>query len=199
MKTPAASAPDAALVSAASNPLRLPLRGWALALARRFFMRLSDDKRDRSSVTLIIDFPEKIIPAQEEAGASLEERMALVTLLKWAAAPELRQLDLGVILVGESAAELSADLLQNPNVAQVKIELPDIEDRLRFLQSGWSEKMAGGKSLSEWSDFSAAELAPRTAGLNLLRTQHLLAEAVRNGARVTVDHVAASKKRLIEE
>jgi len=59
--------------------------------------------------------------------------------------------------------------------------------------------MAGGKSLSEWSDFSASELAPRTAGLNLLRTQHLLAEAVRNGARVTADHVASSKKRLIEE
>ncbi len=168
-------------------------------LLRRFFMRLADDKRGRPSLSLIIDFPEKIIPAQEEAGASLEERMALVTLLKWAAAPEMRQLDLGVILVAESAAELSADLLQNPNVAQVKIELPDSEDRLRFLQSGWSEKMAGGKSLSEWSDFSAAELAPRTAGLNLLRTQHLLAEAVRNDARVTVDHVAASKKRLIEE
>jgi len=168
-------------------------------LLRRFFMRLADDKRGRPSVSLIIDFPEKIIPAQEEAGASLEERMALVTLLKWAASPEMRQLDLGVILVAESAAELSVDLLQNPNVAQVKIELPDSEDRLRFLQSGWPEKMAGGKSYSEWSDFSAAELAPRTAGLNLLRTQHLLAEAVRNGARVTVDHVAASKKRLIEE
>src|SRR5213593_485914 len=168
-------------------------------LLRRFFMRLADDKRGRPSVTLIIDFPEKIIPAQEEAGASLEERMALVTLLKWAASAEMRQLDLGVILVAESAAELSADLLQNPNVAQVKIELPDSEDRLRFLQSGWSEKMAGGKSLSEWSDFTAAELAPRTAGLNLLRAQHLLAEAVRNGARVTADHLAAGKKRLIEE
>src|SRR6185503_17305248 len=168
-------------------------------LLRRFFMRLADDKRGRPSVSLIIDFPEKIIPAQEEAGASLDERMALVTLLKWAAAPEMRQLDLGVVLVAESATELSADLLQNPNVAQVKIELPDLEDRSRFLQSGWPEKMAGGKSLGEWSDFSAAELAPRTAGLNLLRTQHLLAEAVRNGARVTVDHVAAGKKRLIEE
>ncbi len=168
-------------------------------LLRRFFMRLADDTRSRPSVSLIIDFPEKIIPAQEEAGASLEERMALVTLLKWAAAPEMRQLDLGVILVAESAAELSADLLQNPNVAQVKIDLPDSEDRLRFLQSGWSEKMAGGKPLSEWSDFSASELAPRTAGLNLLRSQHLLAEAARNGARVTADHVAASKKRLIEE
>src|SRR6266508_959237 len=168
-------------------------------LLRRFFMRLADDKRGRPSVTLIIDFPEKIIPAQEEAGASLDERMALVTLLKWAAAPEMRQLDLGVILVAESAAELSADLLQNPNVAQVKIDLPDTEDRLRFLQSGWAEKMAAGKSLSDWSDFTAADLAARTAGLNLLRTQHLLAEAVRNGARITNDHVAASKKRLIEE
>src|SRR5437867_11819177 len=168
-------------------------------LLRRFFLRLADDRHGPSSVTLIIDFPEKIIPAQEEAGANPEKRMALVTLLKWAAAPEMRQLDLGVILVAESSAELSADLLQNPHVAQVKIELPDAEDRLRFLQSGWAEKMAGGKPLSDWSDFTAAELAPRTAGLNLLRTQHLLAEAVRNGARVTADHVAASKKRLIEE
>ena len=168
-------------------------------LLRRFFMRLADDPSERSSLTLIIDFPEKIIPAQEEAGASLDERMALVTLLKWAAAPEMRQLDLGVILVAESAAELSADLMQNPHVAQVKIELPDAEDRLRLLQSGWPQKMAGGQPLSEWSDFTAAELAPRTAGLNLLRTQHLLAEAVRNGARVTVEHVAAGKKRLIEE
>jgi AAA+ superfamily predicted ATPase len=168
-------------------------------LLRRFFMRLADDPRKRTSVTLIIDFPEKIIPAQEEAGASLEERMALVTLLKWAAAPEMRQLDLGVILVAESAAELSADLLQNPHVAQVKIELPDAEDRLGFLNSSWAEKMAGGKPLSDWSDFNAAELVPRTAGLNLLRTQHVLAEAVRNGARLTGDHVVASKKRLIEE
>src|ERR1044071_9981799 len=131
-------------------------------LLRRFFMRLADDKRKRTSVTLIIDFPEKIIPAQEEAGASLEERMALVTLLKWAATPEMRQLDLGVILVAESAAELSVDLLQNPHVAQVKIELPDAEDRLGFLNSSWAEKMAGGKPLSDWRDFNAAELVPRT-------------------------------------
>jgi AAA+ superfamily predicted ATPase len=168
-------------------------------LLRRFFLRLADDPKHRSSLTLILDFPEKIIPAQEEAGASLDERMALVTLLKWAAAPEMRELDLGVLLVAESAAELSADLMQNPHVAQVKIELPDAEDRMRLLQSDWPAKMAGGQPLTEWSDFTAAELAPRTAGLNLLRTQHLLAEAVRNGARVTAEHVAAGKKRLIEE
>ena len=168
-------------------------------LLRRFFLRTSDDKKERKGVTLIIDFPEKIIPASEEAGASWDERMALVTLLKWAASPELRQLDIGIVLVTESSAELHADLLQNPHVAQVRIDLPDAEERLRFLQSGWAEEMADGKSVSDWSSLSVNDLAVRTAGLNLLRVQHLLAEAVRNGIRVSPENVAASKKRLIEE
>jgi len=168
-------------------------------LLRRFFLRVAEEKEKWRGITLIVDFPEKLIPASEEGSASLDERMNLVTFLKWAAAPELARLDVGVILVTESAAELHADLLQNPHVAQVRIELPDAEERLRFLQSGWAEQMADGKPCSDWSDFSSQELAARTAGLNLLRTRHFLAEAIRNGIRVTQDHVTASKKRLIEE
>jgi AAA+ superfamily predicted ATPase len=168
-------------------------------LLRRFFLRAAEDKNDRQGVTLIIDFPEKVVPASEEAGASLDERMALVTLLKWAASPEMRQLDVGIVLVTESAAELHSDLLQNPHVAQVRVDLPDTEERLRFLQSGWAERVADGKPVGDWSDLSANDLAVRTAGLNLLRVQHLLAEAIRNGTRVTAENVAASKKRLIEE
>jgi len=168
-------------------------------LLRRFFLKVAEDRKQWQGITLIIDFPEKLIPASDQAGSSLDERMNLVTLLKWACSSDLRQLDVGILLVTESAAELHADLLQNPHVAQVRIDLPDAEDRTRFLQSGWAEAMADGKALAEWSDFSAAELEPRTAGLNLLRIQHLLAEAVRNNVRVTAEHVAASKKRLIEE
>jgi len=168
-------------------------------LLRRFFLKVAEDRKQWQGITLIIDFPEKLIPASDQAGSSLDERMNLVTLLKWACSSDLRQLDVGILLVTESAAELHADLLQNPHVAQVRIDLPDAEDRTRFLQSGWAEAMADGKALAEWSDFSATELEPRTAGLNLLRIQHLLAEAVRNNVRVTAEHVAASKKRLIEE
>src|SRR6185369_911644 len=122
-----------------------------------------------------------------------------VTFLKWAAAPEMARLDIGVVLVTESAGELSARLLQNPYVAQVRIDLPDAEERLRFLQCGWAESMAGEKPFSDWSDLGPEELAARTAGLNLLRIRHFLAEAIRNGNRLTGEHVSASKKRLIEE
>jgi hypothetical protein len=165
-------------------------------LLRRYFVRITDEEETARGVTLIIDFPEKIIPAAEESGASSDERTALVTLLKWAASPEMRHEDVGVILITESAAELNVDLLQNPHVAQVRIDLPDAEERLRFIESGAA---SAGAALTEWSDLSAADLAARTAGLNLLRIQHLLAEAIRNRARVTPEHLSASKKRLIEE
>src|SRR5689334_5489481 len=166
---------------------------------RRFFLRVAEEKEKWKGVTLIIDFPEKLIPAAEEANASIEERLNLVTFLKWAAAPEMAKLDIGVILVTESATELEARLLQKPYVAQGGIDLPGAEERLRFLQSGWGESMASGQPITEWSDFNATELAARTSGLNLLRIRHFLAEAIRNGTRVTQDHVTSSKKRLIEE
>src|SRR5215470_13807558 len=134
-------------------------------LLRRFFLRVAEEKEKWRGITLIIDFLEKLIPACEEASASMDERMILVTLLKWAAAPEMARLDIGVVLVTESAQELSARLLQNPYVAQIRIDLPDAEERLRFLQSGWAEQMADAKPFDAWCDFSAEELAARTSGL----------------------------------
>jgi AAA+ superfamily predicted ATPase len=177
-----------------------PKNFQALApLLTRFFLKVAEDERHWQGVTLVIDFPEMLIPATDGAGASVEERVNLVTFLKWASAPELARIDVGVLLITESATGLSADLLRNPHVAQVRIDLPDGDERLRFLQSGWAETLAGGKAVSEWSDFTAEDLAARTAGLNLLRIQHFLAETIRNDARVTQQVLTDSKKRLIEE
>src|SRR5207247_3071077 len=80
-------------------------------LLRRFFLKFYEEKKDWKGITLIIDFPEKLIPASEQSSASLDERMNLVLLLKWACSSEMRQLDVGILLVTESAAELHADLL----------------------------------------------------------------------------------------
>src|SRR4051812_46358475 len=167
-------------------------------LLTRFFLKVAEDDRKWKGVTLVIDFPEMLIPASE-TGVSFDERMNIVTFLKWASAPELARIDVGVLLITESASGLSADLLRNPHVAQVRIDLPDADERLRFLQSGWAEKLAGDKAISNWSDLTAEDLAARTAGLNLLRVQHFLAEAIRNGVRVTQQILTDSKKRLIEE
>ncbi len=166
---------------------------------RRFFLYAGSDVMERQTVTLVIDFPEKIVPATEEAGASTDERRSLVTLLKWASSTEMRRMDICVVLVTESSADLHSDILQNPHVAQIFAGLPDVEDRARFLESPSITRATEGKSLAETSDVPVQDLAARTAGLNLLRAQHLIAEAVRNGLRITPEIIAAGKKRLIEE
>jgi AAA+ superfamily predicted ATPase len=168
-------------------------------LLTRFFLKVAEDTRTWKGVTLVIEYPEMLIPASEQSASSLEERVNLVTFLKWASAPELAHIDVGVLLITESASQLQADLLRNPHVAQVRIDLPDADERLRFLQSGWVESLAGGRASREWSDYGAEELASRMAGLNLLRIQHLLSESIRNDIRVTNEVLTAGKKKLIEE
>ena len=108
----------------------------------------------------------------------VEERVNLVTFMKWASAPELARLDIGVILVAESANELHADLLRNPHVAQVRIELPDAEERQRFLESGWAEKLAEGKPFAEvLAEAQAAGLAEADPSFDVdgIDTAHKLA------------------------
>ncbi|MDB6170701.1 MAG: hypothetical protein JWL59_12 [Chthoniobacteraceae bacterium] len=161
-------------------------------LLRRFFLHAAE--QNKKSITLVIDFPEKIVPASADAHSSIDERMALVTLLKWAT--EMRRLDIGLLLVTEASAKLAGDLLQNPHVAQVAIELPEAGERLRFLQA---YAAARNQPVEAWSDFSLEELAGQLSGLNLSRIEHLLAEAVGNGGRITAQHVGLGKKRLIEE
>ena len=166
-------------------------------ILRRFFSHAAEQQRQ--GVTLIVDFAEKIVPRSEGSYSSSDERVAVVTLQKWAASPEMRRLDVGILLVAESASELHAGLLQNPHVAQIRLDLPDAPARLMFLNSGNVRLLAGGQPVEAWSELSLEDLAQRLSGLNLLRMHHLLAEAIRNGGRVTVDWVSTSKKRLIEE
>lgn len=177
---------------------------------RRFFQREPDEDFGFGA-TLFIDFPEKIIPSSEDFSASYDERTNLVTLLKWATSPELRHHDVGIVLVTESPSKLQADLLQNPHVAQIKIELPDYAERLRYLQSVTFQTLMGKPKPAAITpadqpqpaevpvSLTPDDLALRTAGLNVLRVQNVIAEAVRNDQPVNQEHVSRCKKALIEE
>lgn len=160
-------------------------------ILRRFFLKVADDHN--GGITFVINFPEKIIPASDDVGSSPEERAALVSLLKWATAPELRRSDIGIIIIAEAATELHSDILQNHHVAQIPVELPEYTERLRFISDEYGDKT------DEWSDLTAEELAQATSGLTLVRVQNLVFECVKTGERCTMEYVSSTKKRLIEE
>jgi hypothetical protein len=181
-----------------------PPRAFPLLLPvlRRFFLRMAEETGDARGVTLVINYPEKLVPEAADVQASYDERVALVTLLSWAASPGLHRGDVGVVLVTETISELHPDLLQNPHVARVRIDLPTLEERAAFLGSGWLDRHADaatGGVLASGSDLAVDDLARRTSGLPLLRVEQLLATALRNGQRVTAAYVSQGKRRLIEE
>ncbi len=167
---------------------------------RRFFLHAAEEKNaaDRG-VTLVISFPEKLVPAAEESSASVDERRALVTLLKWAASAELQLGDIGIMLVTETAAELHADLVQHPHVANLRLPLPDLAARRAFLDSGWLDRQARGPKLADTGNLSAEDLARRTSGLSLLRVEQLIVTALRAGEKLTVELISTGKRRLIED
>ncbi|HEY1110879.1 MAG TPA: AAA family ATPase [Opitutaceae bacterium] len=169
-------------------------------LLRRFFLHIADEKKaaDRG-VTLVLSFPEKLVPAAEESGASVDERMALVTLLKWAASAELQLGDVGVMLVTETAAELHPDLLQHPHVANIRIPLPDLAERRQFIESGWLDRQARGPKLADTGNLGGEDLSRRTSGLSLLRVEQLVVTALRAGEKLTVERISTGKRKLIEE
>jgi AAA+ superfamily predicted ATPase len=165
-------------------------------ILKSYFLKKGEEKK---GVTMLVDFAEKIIPASDSSGMSNDERKAVVSLLKWGIAPEIRNSDIGIFLITEAITELHADIVRNPHFAQIEIGLPDRDDRSYFLQSGWVEKQTGGKELGSFSEIAYEDLADRTSGLNIVRMQHFLGEAIHNNKRVTPIYIADAKKKLIEE
>jgi hypothetical protein len=111
--------------------------------------------------------------------------MNLVTFLKWALHQKWRVWTLEVILVTESASELNGRCCRIPTWPKSASTCQMRRNGSDFSSLVGAEEMAGGKNFSDWSDFDAQQLAGRSAGLNLLRIRHFLAEAIRNSTRVT--------------
>lgn len=182
-------------------------------ILRRFFLKVADDKK---GVTFIIDYAEKIVPESAAGGSSMEERQSVVSLLKWGTSPDMRFSDIGIFLMTEGISELQADLVRNPHIAQINIDLPNKDERQYFLDnSEWVFNLVRDALkitlpvddtannvnvlMKNLGDFDIPTLAARTSGLNIVRIQHLLAEALHNDKRLTWQYVAECKKKLIEE
>lgn len=149
-----------------------------------------------SGTTLVVDFASKIIPAPS-SGMSEAERRAEVALLKFAASSAGD--DVGVFLLTESLPDLSEAVARSPYVAQVRLEMPGEDEREQLLGSDHARKFMGGRELEEWTGMSTADVAKRTAGLDLRRIQNLLAEAWQAGEKPGPEYIANGKKKLIEE
>jgi AAA+ superfamily predicted ATPase len=151
---------------------------------------------DRVSLALLLNQASYVFPAGEPGRLSPQASSQLVTLLNWAASPQIKQLNMAFVLMDEKLTDLSGRLTGSPHVASIEVPLPDDGERAAFIQA--STAPPSGRELQSFSDFSAPELAKLTAGISLADLNVLVQSAEENGRRLDVAVFRSLKKRLIE-
>jgi SpoVK/Ycf46/Vps4 family AAA+-type ATPase len=165
-----------------------PVRVMAL-LEQYFRLRLEQKK----SVALIIDYAETIVPMSDAASIGNEDRTSLVYLSRWAHDPMFLASDFTTVLVTENLSDLNKTLVQDPYTTEIKINIPDEQDRLDFIHFETKN--------DAWKDISAVKaeiVAQQTAGLNFVNIRSVLSNARENKEQITFEGLSKNKKELIE-
>ncbi len=163
-----------------------------LALLDRFVLKnvMAEDK-DRLSVAIIIDHASYVVPAGDRQ--SLNTSTHLVTLLNWASSPYVKRHNLAFMLIDARLSDVSERLTANPHIATIDVALPGEADRLAFLKT-----LLGARDVTQFSDFTAAQIAKLTAGISLTDLDTLLKSSIEAKRRLDANRFRDLKKRLIE-
>jgi SpoVK/Ycf46/Vps4 family AAA+-type ATPase len=168
----------------------------ALAIIDRFVRNnIMAAEADRVGFALLLNQASYVFPAGEPGRLSPQASSQLVTLLNWAASPQVKQLNLAFVLIDEKLNDLSARLGESPHVAAIEVPLPDDRERETFIRATGA---APGRDLASFSDFDAPQLAKLTAGVSLADLNVLIQSAEGNGRRLDTLVFRGLKKRLIE-
>jgi SpoVK/Ycf46/Vps4 family AAA+-type ATPase len=151
---------------------------------------------DRVGFALLLNQASYVFPAGEPGRLSPQASSQLVTLLNWAASPQVKQLNLAFVLIDEKLNDLSARLGESPHVAAIEVPLPDDRERETFIRATGTGEPGG--DLVSFSDFDAPQLAKLTAGMSLADLNVLIQSAEENGRRLDAIVFRGLKKRLIE-
>lgn len=145
---------------------------------------------------IIIEGTEAIIPDSSLSQLGDNERMRVQICLDWFKDPDFIESGDAVILVTESKSMINQVISRLPHLIEIEVPSPDEKQRGHFID--WfncnqdkTHKLKPG-SLKK-------ELAPLTAGLNILALRRLLKNAAHSGGLINESDVAAEVKRFIEQ
>jgi SpoVK/Ycf46/Vps4 family AAA+-type ATPase len=101
--------------------------------------------------------------------------------------------DFTTVLITENLADLNKTIVQNPYTSEIKIDIPNKEQRLKYIQYQFSDEQ-----FKEISEVSQKVVAQQTAGLNFINLRGILSNARENKQKITHDRLSEAKKELIE-
>ncbi len=155
---------------------------------------LEEDPAKQISFGVIFEYAQYLVPSAELGQMVGAQGTRLVRLLSWAQNPYIKQHNIAFCLLCDQVAEINERLIGSAHVANLEIPMPDIKARERF-SAGYDQRDGKTGNLAE---FTPAQLAELTSGLNLTNLERLLAAAAQSGVKLDANGLKRLKKGLIE-
>jgi AAA+ superfamily predicted ATPase len=152
---------------------------------------LIDPPEQRKRIAIVLDYAQYLVPDAEGGGRAGAGR--LVRVLSWATNPLLRRVNVAIVLVADTLAEMHPRLASNPAVTAIDVPLPDRDQRDRYALAA----AAAAGMRPEHGD-AIRRMASLSGGLSLESIRAVIALAARDGSAPDGPEFAARKKDLIE-
>ena len=154
---------------------------------------LIDPPEQRKRIAVVLDYGQYLAPAGDVAASARAGAGRLVRILGWATNPLLRRVNVAVVLLTDSLAEMHPQLVTNPAVTTINLPLPDAEERERFAVAAAA---AAGMPAGQMD--AVKRTAAVAGGLTLESLRAVITMSARDGSAPDGPEFAAKKKDLNE-
>ena len=166
----------------------------AIAAIDAIFERnLIDPPEQRKRIAIVLDYAQYLAPAGEASAGSRAGAGRLVRILGWASNPLLRRVNVAVVMLADTLAEVHPRLATNPAVTAIDLPLPDAAERERF---ALATAAAAGMPADRMD--GVKRVAALSGGLTLESLRAVIALSAREGTPPDGPEFAARKKDMIE-
>jgi AAA+ superfamily predicted ATPase len=146
------------------------------------------------SIGLIFDHAQFLLPSAELSQMAGAQGSRLVRLLSWAQNPYIKRRNIAICLLCDHLSEFNERLVGSAHVAALEVPMPDLGTREEYV--AWFDGRDG--KVGDLTDFTPAQLAELTSGLNLVNLERLLSRAGQSGKKLDGNSLKTLKKDLIE-
>lgn len=152
---------------------------------------LIDPPEQRKRIAVVLDYAQYLVPAGEAGTRGAAGR--LVRILGWATNPLLRRVNVAVVLLADTLAEVHPRLVTSAAVTAIDVPMPDAGQRERFALA-----TAAAAGMPAAQEPAVKRMAAVAGGLTLESLRSVITLAARDGSAPDGAEFAARKKDLIE-
>jgi len=147
----------------------------------------------RTKMALFIPHVEKLIPAGDIAGMSMEERIALIWLCEWSVNGKISSVGSTIFMMADNIADVSRELLKSAyRVEPVFVGLPDEEQRREYINYLLKDNDVK-------TDISPEEFAMLSSGLSKKSIKDIKLKAEAENVPISFEFIKEKKHSVLQK